>query len=187
MIPLDRVRAMIDEWDAAVAGDDHSYCGACDACMRWCRAHAALRDAAPDLARDVLSLADALATAERERDEARQQRDEAESDVIDRCVPLQEEVVDLRRALTTAREATTLATEREATAVAERDTARSALDGLVAAVRAEREARAAYSAADADRRNGVRTHDEYCAAWEAYDAARTRLDALLSAAPARCV
>lgn len=146
MIPLDRVREMLAaatpgpwspcassviaegisafEWEVSVNGR-----------AGFRHADAALIAAAPDLARDVLTLADALATAERERDEARAERNEAESDGIDQCVLLQEEAVDLRAHLATARAALTLAAEREADAVAERDTARSALDGLAAAVR----------------------------------------------------
>lgn len=58
MIPLDRVRELLAAYgaahDEATRGD----------------ATSALYAAAPDLARDVLSLADALATAERERDAA---------------------------------------------------------------------------------------------------------------------
>ncbi len=123
MIPLDRVRELLAAYgaahDEATRGD----------------ATSALYAAAPDLARDVLSLADALATAERERDEAR----------------------------------------------AERDTARSALDGLTAAVRAEREAErghAAVRADDASRGRHLR------AAEAAVDKARHATDAILSAAPA---
>jgi hypothetical protein len=71
VIPLD-ARGLLDEWSAAVAGDDPEQCGTCAACQRWRRARADIRAAAPALARDVLTLADALATAERERDEARE-------------------------------------------------------------------------------------------------------------------
>lgn len=117
MIPLDRVRELL-----SLAPGPHG-----GTLMDTSMVH--------DLARDVLTLADALATAERERDEAR----------------------------------------------AERDTARSALDGLTAAVRAEREAErghAAVRADDASRGRHLR------AAEAAVDKARHATDALLSAAPA---
>ena len=110
-----------------------------------------------DLARDVLTLADALATAERERDR------------LTAC---------LARASATIEE-----TERARYAAEEeRDTARSALDGLTAAVRAEREAErghAAVRADDASRGRHLR------AAEAAVDKARHATDALLSAAPPR--
>jgi chromosome segregation ATPase len=139
--PLDRVRALLD----GVPG-------------LWVAERAdALSAAAPDLARDVLTLADALATAERERDR------------LTAC---------LARANATVEE-----TERARYAADdERDTARSALDGLVAAVRAEREAErghAAVRADDASRGRHLR------AAEAAVDKARHATDALLSAAPPR--
>jgi hypothetical protein len=139
VIPLDRVRALLD----GVPG-------------LWVAERAdALSAAAPDLARDVLTLADALATAERERDR------------LTAC---------LARASATVEE-----TERARYAAEEeRDTARSALDGLVAAVRAEREAErghAAVRADDASRGRHLR------AAEAAVDKARHATDALLSAAP----
>lgn len=133
VIPLDRVRELLAAYgaahDEATRGD----------------ATSALYGAAPDLARDVLSLAAALATAERERDAA----------------------------------------------LAERDTARSALDGLTAAVRAEREAREGLTLALQDADNDGATPERqrdarvaYCAADRAMRAATEHLDALLSAAPA---
>ena len=140
MIPLDRVRALLD----GVPG-------------LWVAERAdALSAAAPDLARDVLTLADALATADAS-------------------------IVQLRADLECAdHERQRVESERDAMED-ERDTARSALDGLVAAVRAEREAErghAAVRADDASRGRHLR------AAEAAVDKARHATDAILSAAPA---
>ena len=141
MIPLDRVRVLLD----GVPG-------------LWVAERAdALSAAAPDLARDVLTLAGALATAERERDR------------LTAC---------LARASATIEE-----TERARYAAEEeRDTARSALDGLVAAVRAEREAERGHVAVRADDASRGR---HLRAAEAAVDKARHATDALLSAAPPR--
>jgi hypothetical protein len=68
-ITPERVRALLAEWDTAVAGDDPEGCGTCAACQRWCLARAAMHAAAPDLAADLLDAHAALAT-ERERAEA---------------------------------------------------------------------------------------------------------------------
>ena len=139
MIPLDRVRVLL-----SLAPGPHG-----GTLMDTSMVH--------DLARDVLTLADALATAERERDR------------LTAC---------LARASATIEE-----TERARYAADdERDTARSALDGLVAAVRAEREAdrgHAAVRADDASRGRHLR------AAEAAVDKARHATDAILSAAPPR--
>ena len=138
MIPLDRVRSLL-----SLAPGPHG-----GTLMDTSMVH--------DLARDVLTLADALATAEAsvaqlradlERADYERQRVESERDAMEE----------------------------------QRDTARSALDGLVAAVRAEREAErghAAVRADDASRGRHLR------AAEAAVDKARHATDALLSAAPA---
>ena len=140
MIPLDRVRVLLD----GVPG-------------LWVAERAdALSAAAPDLARDVLTLAGALATAEASVAQLR---------------------ADLERA---DHERQRVESERDAMEE-QRDTARSALDGLVAAVRAEREAErghAAVRADDASRGRHLR------AAEAAVDKARHATDAILSAAPA---
>jgi len=140
VIPLDRALVLLD----GVPG-------------LWVAERAdALSAAAPDLARDVLTLADALATAEASVAQLR---------------------ADLERA---DHERQRVESERDAMEE-QRDTARSALDGLVAAVRAEREAErghAAVRADDASRGRHLR------AAEAAVDKARHATDALLSAAPA---
>jgi len=124
--------------------------------------------AAPDLARDVLSLADALATAEASIAQLR---------------------ADLERA---DHERQRVESERDAMEE-QRDTARSALDGLTAAVRAEREARIAVVARVA-RCEVVRdshecvsgmAHDRLREARALHDKATAHLDALLAAAPPR--
>ena len=138
MIPLDRVRELL-----SLAPGPHG-----GTLMDTSMVH--------DLARDVLTLADALATADAS-------------------------IVQLRADLECAdHERQRVESERDAMEE-ERDTARSALDGLVAAVRAEREAErghAAVRADDASRGRHLR------AAEAAVDKARHATDALLSAAPA---
>lgn len=62
-ITPERVRALLAEWDAAVAGDDPEGCGTCAACQRWCLARAAMHAAAPDLAADLLDAHASLAAA----------------------------------------------------------------------------------------------------------------------------
>jgi len=139
VIPLDRVRALL-----SLAPGPHG-----GTLMDTSMVH--------DLARDVLTLADALATADAS-------------------------IVQLRADLECAdHERQRVESERDAMEE-QRDTARSALDGLVAAVRAEREAErghAAVRADDASRGRHLR------AAEAAVDKARHATDALLSAAPPR--
>lgn len=208
MIPLDRVRELL-----SLAPGPHG---------------GTLLDTSfvHDLARDVLSLADALATAERERDEARAERDKAKDTA--HCAVVEWYAISQERdrnwtryqraddeRLSTARRLRTAEAARDAAlasadlsaraavdaarelghvaaaAVGERDTARSALDGLVAAVRTEREARDVLLCALQDADNDGATPDRqrdarvaYCAADRAMRAATEHLDALLSAAPA---
>ena len=107
MIPLDRVRALL-----SLAPGPHG-----GTLMDTSMVH--------DLARDVLTLADALATADAS-------------------------IVQLRADLECAdHERQRVESERDAMEE-QRDTARSALDGLVAAVRAEREAERGHAAVRAD-------------------------------------
>lgn len=160
MIPLDRVRELLAAATAEAEGRGRPSVAARDA----------LRSMAPLLARDVLSLADALATAERERDEARE-RDAfltreriAVATALD--VPY---ATDLGEAVAT----------RLARLTAERDTARSALDGLVAAVRAEREAYHNRFDAETDPRVTAAQHRAYN---ERYEQVCSATDALLDAA-----
>jgi len=149
-----------------------------DAAERRARAlldgHSLARDAAPDLARDVLSLTDALATAERERDR------------LTAC---------LARANATIEE-----TERARYAAEEeRDAAVTGHAALAAAVRAEREARRvarlaqserdaleddAWPDGDDDERAALAAAGERLDTAEAdHDAKRDHLTALLAGAP----
>ena len=129
-----------------------------------------LYDRAEDAMRQVIALDLAATRLESERAAERTRADAAEAE----CVRL---TTCLARANATIEE-----TERARYAAEdERDTARSALDGLVAAVRAEREAErghAAVRADDASRGRHLR------AAEAAVDKARHATDALISAAPA---
>ena len=141
MIPLDRVRVLL-----SLAPGPHG-----GTLMDTSMVH--------DLARDVLTLADALATADAS-------------------------IVQLRADLERAdHERQRVESERDAMEE-QRDTARSALDGLTAAVRAEREARYRVPAHyDADYA-GSEERARVGALIDAHDATVDRLDALLSAAPA---
>jgi len=179
-----------------------------------------------DLARDVLSLADALATAERERDEARAERDKAKDTA--HCAVVEWYAISQERdrnwtryqraddeRLSTARRLRTAEAARDAAlasadlsaraavdaarelghvaaaAVGERDTARSALDGLVAAVRTEREARIAVVervarcevVRDSHECVSGMAHDRLHEARALHDKATAHLDDLLSTAP----
>lgn len=159
VIPLDRVRELL-----SLAPGPHG-----GTLMDTSMVH--------DLARDVLSLADALATAERERDEAREiavalgEVTERQGRMLARAPTFEDAMaLCIEAIVSTAADAPNCAEWRGtmggrefvlslqwadgksphallSEARAERDTARSALDGLRAAVRAERECETARSAA----------------------------------------
>ena len=160
MIPIDRVRELLDDV-AQACGDSDCLMHPCAKCCSAISAHNALRAAAPDLARDVLTLADALETAERERDTLRRERaavdaialevtresmaaGRRDADVIE---AMTSSLSAERRVLAGVRSVLALALSPQGTAavdvdalstsemarrvVAERDTARSAIDELV--------------------------------------------------------
>jgi hypothetical protein len=176
VIPLDaaaKAQSLLDHPCVACCGDCGSrlFCALDDRDDGSHAVHSRVQRDVHDLARDVLSLADALATAERERDAALASAD-----------------LSARAAVDAARELGHVA----AAAVAERDTARSALDGLVAAVRVEREARHGIERAHLIMRglaeSGTREEKEAAVAQSlraalAWTDAKIALDALLAGAP----
>jgi hypothetical protein len=220
MIPLDRVRAMLAAATAEADGRGRPSVAARDE----------LRSVASLLAAQVLTLAAALETAERERDEAREvavrlgEVCERQARMLARAPSFEDAMALCIHAIVEpATDAPNCAEWRGtmrgrgfvlslqwadgkspqaliAEAMAERDTARSAHAELAAAVRAEREAEAAVHVthnARIDAFDAVTSHDygaqarlyaaerRHTDACIAADGARTRLDALLAAAPPR--
>lgn len=163
-----------------------------DAAERRARAlldgHSLARDAAPDLARDVLSLADALRAAEAQRDAAQHTADtlgrsltRAEAERVEGeehlCAELR--VAEARAVAAEARaDAADARCAALAGAVAKEREARSERE---AALRAERAARVAD--ASADMAGWQVAHDRYTAARVAHERASTHLTALLRGAP----
>lgn len=195
MIPLDRVREMLaaatpGPWGHYYDEDAGRPCVSCatptgelctylvaEVCSDMVE-DAALIAAAPDLARDLLSLADALATAERERDAAQHTADTLGA----RVTAMEAERVRFEASVYAELRATE----------SERDNARNALDGLTTAVRTEREAATVLGEALAatnrtPTRPGERVerYEAFCVAERAHVAAVNAVAALLSAAPPR--
>ena len=119
-ITPERVRALLAEWDTAVAGDDPEGCGTCAACSRWCLARAAMHAAAPDLAADLL---DAL-------DGHRTRADAAEAE----CARLRECLARANGTIEETERARYAAEDDRAAAVADRDYWREQATGMAPSV-----------------------------------------------------